>query len=215
MMCESEIHKGMKHMRIGANVSVIAILTLALTAAAAGQAPGRGAARPPQAPPLQMSVTGFADGATIPTEFTCSAGPQAVSPAVHWSQVPPGTKSFVLLLHDPEPHPGKHLQDITHWLIWNIPGTATGLPQGVPAGATLPDGAHQLNQRNQPAFMGPCAPPGPQHHYTWQLFALDTTLDLPANASRAAVMQATDGHILAAAEWIGRYARPAAAPPAR
>jgi Raf kinase inhibitor-like YbhB/YbcL family protein len=195
--------------------SLTTTLAFALTAMAAAQAPtaqngARRGARGPQPPPLEMTVSGFADGGTIPTQFTCSASPgPALSPAVSWTHTPAGTKSFVLLVHDPEPHPGKKLEDITHWLIWNIPGTATSLPQGVPAGATLPDGAHQLNFRNQPEYMGPCASPGPQHHYTWQLLALDTTLDLPANASRAQVMQATDGHILGAAEWIGRFARSA------
>ena len=174
---------------------------------APGGGGGRGGGRGPQAPPLLMTIPGFADGSTVPVKFTCSAQPAAVSPEVQWSQVPPGTQSFMLLLHDPEPRPAKGLTDITHWLIWNVPGTAKGLPEGVPAG-TLPVGSHQL-KGNRPAGMynGPCAPPGPNHHYTWELYALDTKLDLPEEATRADVMKAADGHILGAAIWIGLYHR--------
>ena len=196
---------------------IISSLVMGLAATTVGQTPAGsgGAARSPQAPPLLMSVSGFADGATIPDKFTCSAQPAPVSPAVHWSQVPPGTQSFVLLLHDPEPQHGGHLDDVTHWMIWNIPASATDLPEGVPVGATLPDGSHQVNALGQVGFRGPCAPAGPQHHYTWELYALDIKLSLRETATRAQVMQAVDGHVLGKAEWIGRFARPAAAAPVR
>ena len=112
-----------------------------------------------------------------------------------------GTKSFLVLVHDPEPHPGKGLTDITHWLIWNIPATATGLPEAVPAGATLPDGSHQMKRGNganaAAAYGGPCAPPGPDHHYTYELWALDTMLDVGEGGTRADVMKAADGHFWA------------------
>jgi len=192
------------------------MLTLALAASGAAQQGGAPAGgRGPQVPPLLLTVHGFADGSEVPLKYSCSGPPAGgVSPAIDWKQVPPGTQSFVLLVHDPEPHPGKGLIDVTHWLIWNIPGTATGLPEAVPAGATLPDGSHQMKRGNGAnavaGYFGPCAPPGPDHHYTYELWALDTKLDLPETASRPDVMKAADGHILGAAEWIGLFHRTAA-----
>src|SRR5262245_23014978 len=88
-----------------------------------------GGGRGPQSPPLLMTTTAWEDGGVIPDKYTQKAGPMAVNPELKWSQIPMGTQSFVLLLHDPEPVLNKGSKmDITHWLIWNIPGTATGLP---------------------------------------------------------------------------------------
>jgi Raf kinase inhibitor-like YbhB/YbcL family protein len=190
----------MKRCRIPALLGFITAALAVTGAAQQGGAPGAGrGGRGPQVPPMVLTVNGFAEG---------------VSPAMEWKQVPPGTQSFLVLVHDPEPHPGKGLTDITHWLIWNIPATATGLPEAVAAGATLPDGAHQMKRGNGPnavaAYGGPCAPPGPDHHYTWELWALDTMLDVPVDATRADVMKSADGHILGAAEWIGMFHRTAA-----
>src|SRR6185437_15197943 len=94
----------------------------------------------PRTPPLLMTSTAWQDGGVLPDKYTQAAGAAAVSPELQWSQVPPGTRSFVLLVHDPEPVLNKSPKmDITHWLVWNIPGTSRGLPEGVMAG-TLPDG---------------------------------------------------------------------------
>jgi Raf kinase inhibitor-like YbhB/YbcL family protein len=172
---------------------------------------GGGGGRGPAVPPLLLTVTGWADGDSVPLKYSCSGQPAGVSPAMSWSQVPPGTQSFLVLVHDPEPHPGKGLTDITHWLIWNIPGTATGLPEAVPAGGTLPDGSHQMKRGNganaTAAYGGPCAPPGPDHHYTYEVWALDSKLDVGEDATRPDVMKAADGHILGAALWIGKFHR--------
>jgi phosphatidylethanolamine-binding protein (PEBP) family uncharacterized protein len=102
---------------------------------AQGGGRGGGGGRGPAVPPLIMTSTAWEDGGVIPDKFTQAAGATAPSPALSWSQVPPGTQSFVLLMHDPEPVLQKGSKmDITHWLIWNIPGTSTGLPEGVAAG---------------------------------------------------------------------------------
>ena len=174
-----------------------------------GQAPG---GRGPQTPPLLMTTTAFEDGGVIPDKYTQAAGPMAVSPELKWSQVPPGTQSFVLLLHDPEPALNKSSKmDVTHWLIWNIPATATGLKEGVPAGE-LPDGSRQVSLRAN-AYMGPGAPAGPYHHYTFELYALDTKLDVaqgtPGEAAntRIGVVNAMDGHVLGKAILVGRFHR--------
>jgi Raf kinase inhibitor-like YbhB/YbcL family protein len=152
------------------------VLSVASAAAVAAQTPpaqppagGRG----PANPPLIMTTTAWEDGGVIPNKYTMAAGTAAVSPELKWSQVPPGTQSFVLLMHDPEPVLAKGSKmDITHWLIWNIPGTSTGLAEGVATGE-LPDGSRQVSLRAN-AYMGPGAPAGPYHHYTFELYALDT-----------------------------------------
>src|SRR5215470_9554871 len=121
-----------------ATATMAAAMSLALVAQApaGGGGQGRGAGgRGPQTPPLIMTTKAWEDGGVIPDKYTQAAGPMAVSPALDWTQVPPGTQSFVLLMHDPEPVLNKGSKmDITHWLIWNIPPTATGLKEGMAAG---------------------------------------------------------------------------------
>jgi len=180
----------------------------------AGGAQGRGAGggRGPATPPLIMTTTAWEDGGVIPDKYTMAAGPAAVSPELKWSQAPAGTQSFVLLMHDPEPVLNKGSKmDITHWLIWNIPRTSTGLPEGVAQGE-LPDGSRQVSLRAN-AYMGPGAPAGPYHHYTFELYALDTKLGVPqgtpqeAAATRTAVVNAMDGHVLGKAVLVARFHR--------
>jgi Raf kinase inhibitor-like YbhB/YbcL family protein len=181
--------------------------------APAGRQGGAGGGRGPQTPPLIMTSTAWEDGGVIPNKFTQAAeGGMAVSPELKWSQVPMGTQSFVLLVHDPEPVLNKGSKmDITHWLIWNIPGTATGLPEGVAQGE-LQDGSRQVSLRSN-AYMGMGAPAGPYHHYTFELYALDIKLDVPqgmpaqAADTRTAVVNAMDGHVLGKAVLVARFHR--------
>jgi len=174
----------------------------------AGGGGGRGGAAP-----LLMTTTAFEDGAVIPDKYT-QASQSPVSPELKWSQVPMGTQSFVLLFHDPEPVLGKSSKtDVLHWLVWNIPATSTGLPEGYPQGEQG-DGTRQLSLRGA-GFMGPGAGPGPYHHYTFELYALDTKLDIPqppaqgANAAevRTKVFDAMDTHVLGKAVIVGRFHR--------
>ena len=165
---------------------------------------------PPMGPQLQLSSTAFADGTPVPDKYTCAAGfANMTSPAVSWVNAPKDTASFALLVHDPEAHPMKSINDVTHWIIFNIPGESTGLPEGVKADAPATVGTQGKNIAGQPSYFGPCAPPGPNHHYTWELFALDSKLDLPAGATRSDVMKAMDGHILAGTVYIGLFHRQA------
>jgi Raf kinase inhibitor-like YbhB/YbcL family protein len=182
------------------------------TPPAGGQARGAGGGRGPATPPLIMTSTAWEDGGVIPDKYTQASGPTAPSPELKWTQVPPGTQSFVLLMHDPEPVLNKGSKmDITHWLVWNIPGTSTGLSEAVAAGE-LPDGTRQVSLRSN-AYMGPGAPAGPYHHYTFELYALDTKLDVPqgtpqeAAATRTAVINAMDGHVLGKAVLVARFHR--------
>ena len=199
-----------------AAMAVLAVATLIAQerqgGAPGGGGQGRGGGRGPQTPPLLMTSTAWEDGGVIPDKYTQAAGPTAPSPELKWSQVPMGTQSFVLLMHDPEPVLNKGSKmDITHWLIWNIPGTSMGLPEGVAQGE-LPDGSRQVSLRGN-GYMGPGAPPGPYHHYTFELYALDTKLDVPqgtpqqAADTRNAVVAAMDGHVLGKAVLVARFHR--------
>lgn len=168
----------------------------------------RGAGRGPQGPGLTLTSPDFEDGGVIPDKYTQNS-PNPVSPKLEWSHVPPGTQSFVLLMHDPDVAMGKKTDDVTHWMAFNIPGTATELAQGQPADAKLPDGEIQIvNTGRKVGFMGSGAPAaGPYHHYTWELFALDTKLDLGPDATRQQVVDAMQGHILGKGVLVDRFHR--------
>jgi len=200
----------------------LAVVMAASLAAAAQQAnPPTGnapPAPPPPGPTLAISSPSFGDGARVPTQYTCSAttpppgGPRnistGVSPALRWMNAPKGTMSFVLILHDPDAHVPKATTDITHWVVFNIPGDATGLPESVPPDAPLANGGMQgTNITGKAAYQGPCAGPPSPHHYTFELSALDQKLDLPQGASRDQIQKAMEGHVLGSAVYIGLFNR--------
>jgi Raf kinase inhibitor-like YbhB/YbcL family protein len=189
------------------------------TAVSAAQAPAPAPAetqslakpRPPAKPGLTLTTTAFEDGGIIPNKYTVAASPaQSVSPDLAWTHVPDGTVSFALILHDPDTSLARTTDEVLHWLIFNIPGTATGLPEAVPNVAQLPDGSIQgLNRAKKPGYLGMgMGSAGPYHHYTWELFALDTKLTLGPDATRAALLAAINGHILDKAVLVGRFHRP-------
>src|SRR5579863_5664400 len=204
--------------RIVRPLALSALLLVAGAVPALAQG-GGGGGRPPMGPPLQLSSSAFTDVGPYPDKYSCIPGmaggpPDAskmVSPPLSWVNAPAGTKSFVLLLHDPDAHRPKEFDDITHWMIFNVPGDATSLPEGVKADSTA--GVQAANVTGQPVFFGPCAPPGPVHHYTFELFALDTMLDLQKGASRDDVQKAMDGHVLGGTVLIGLFHRTGAGGP--
>jgi Raf kinase inhibitor-like YbhB/YbcL family protein len=165
-------------------------------------------AKMPPRPGLTITTSAFADGSEIPAKYTQS-DPNPVSPKLEWTNVPPNTVTFALILHDPDVALQRKTDDVLHWMIFNIPGTAHELPEGVPANATMSDGTVQAkNLRGAVGYMGPGAPAvGPHHHYTFELFALDTKLDLGPDATRADVLKAIDGHILGKGVLVGRFHR--------
>jgi len=167
-----------------------------------------GQARGPATPGLTLTTPAFADGAEIPARFTQSVE-KPVSPKLEWTNVPANTVSFVLHMHDPDVAVMRNLDDVLHWMAFNIPGTARELPEGVPPTAQMSDGTIQLkNRAGAVGFLGSGAPAvGPHHHYTWELFALDTKLDLTPDATRADVLKAIDGHILGKGVLVGRFHR--------
>lgn len=177
------------------------------TAGALAQAP---AALPQNKPGLTLTTSAFEDGGIIPNKYTMAAEGTAVSPKLTWDHVPEGTVSFALILHDPDTSLAKSTNEVLHWMVFNIPGTARELPEGVPAQANLPDGSIQaLNTRKSVGYMGMGArAPGPYHHYTFELFALDTKLSLGPDATQADVMKAMNGHILMKGVLVGRFHRP-------
>jgi Raf kinase inhibitor-like YbhB/YbcL family protein len=190
---------------------VVTLLTIGLASAqdrgqgagAGAQGGGRGGGRGGGLAMLTVTSTSFADGAEIPAKYT---GAQGTSPQLSWSGAPMGAASYVLIMHDVDVAiPAGNLRnDITHWVVWNIPASATSIPEGGP----VPSGANQVSMRG-PQYMGPAPPPGhPYHHYIFELFALNATLDVAAGATRADVEKAMEGKILARGAYVGR-AKPA------
>jgi Raf kinase inhibitor-like YbhB/YbcL family protein len=185
------------------------LLGVSLHAAVSAQQQQPAAGGPPPRP-MTLSTTACPDGAQIPAQYT-QAGEQ-VSPALTWTNTPAGTVSFVLHMHDIDVARNKTLDDQAHWVVWNIPGTATGLPEGVPKGETLADGSRQISASGA-VYRGPGAPAtGPLHHYVFEIIALDTKLDVMGTAdafeTRAAVMKALEGHVLGKATYVGLFRRP-------
>jgi len=176
---------------------------------------GRGAGAPAAAQggaaPMRLMSNSFIDGGLIPPKYT-QAGEQA-SPQLAWANAPMGTQSFVLHMHDMEGARNKTTEDQLHWLVWNIPAETRALPEGVPMG-DLKDGSHQTSATGNGVYRGPGAPAnGPYHHYVFELFALDTKIDVPANAAdpfdtRAKVLTAIQGHVLGKAVYLGFFRRP-------
>ncbi len=187
---------------------LIVAALVAFTSSAYAQG-GRGGGR---AVTMTLTTTAFPDGGMIPTRYT-QAGDQT-SPALAWTGAPDSTaKSFVLLMHDVDVANGPTGEDQLHWLVWNIPGNATSLPEGVPQGGDQPNGMRQISVSG-PYYRGPGAPAtGPQHHYVFELYALDTMIDVPAvgqtpQATRAAVFAAMQGHIRGKGVLVGLFKRP-------
>jgi Raf kinase inhibitor-like YbhB/YbcL family protein len=161
-----------------------------------------------QLPPMiKITVEGYSDGGVIPNKYTCAGSPTAPSPKISWSGAPANTAAYTVLFHDPDPVlGGSATNDVMHWMIFDIPGTATGLPEGVAKGAELPDGSKQLAGFAGNGYMGPCAPPGHgAHHYTFEIWALSEKLNLPATATRDQVMQAMNGKVLTKGLYVGFF----------
>ena len=180
------------------------------TAAQGGQGRQGGGGAAPAAPAMKLSSPAFATGSAIPQKFGCGADPVNVSPALQWSDLPAGTQSLALLMTDLDYRPQKSVQPFLHWMVWNIPASSKGLPEGVPAKSPLDDGAVQLLAKGRGGMVGyrsPCPPAGPPHHYVFTLFALDGKLDLPATSTRDEVEKAMAGHVLGQGVVVGLFTR--------
>lgn len=153
-----------------------------------------------------LTSSSFVAGTPIPERHTCDG--KDLSPPLAWSGAPAGAKTFALINDDPDARkPGGWV----HWVIYNIPASTTGLPEGVARDArpSTPAGAEQgTNDFGKVGFNGSCPPPGKPHHYHFTLYALDAALPLGPGATRDDVRKAMTGHVLGQAELIGLYARP-------
>ena len=158
---------------------------------------------------MTLSSPAWPDGGTIPVKYAQPGGD--VSPPLAWSNAPANAASFVLIVHDLDAAIAPGTDDTLHWLVWNIPGSARALPEGLPQGA-LPDGSRQISATG-PNYRGPGAPAGgPMHHDVFELFALDAMLDVPAvgaspSQTRAAVIAAMAGHVRGKGVYTGLYKR--------
>jgi Raf kinase inhibitor-like YbhB/YbcL family protein len=166
-------------------------------------------ATPPARVRVGMTITSpsFTDGSVFPDQYTMkNATP--LSPALAWQNAPANTVSFTLIYYDQDELRQKNSADVVHWMILNIPGTASLLAEGAGTSASLPDGAVQVkNASGKVDYMAPGMGCCTYHHYTFQLYALDTGLNLGPDATRGDVQAAMDGHVLAKATIGGRFHR--------
>lgn len=196
----------------------------------AAQRGGRGGIRN-----MTLTSSAFQDGGMIPDKHAQPG--RDVSPPLSWSGAPDSTASFVLLMHDIDAVSGDGTADVLHWMVWGIPGTMLSLPEGLPQGSTIPisapvqvagavgggggggrggagGGIRQLSVSG-PYHRGPAAPStGPAHHYVFELYALDVTINVQSGivstaVTRDAVMDAMKTHIRGKAVLVGLYRRPA------
>ena len=167
--------------------------TLALLAASTNVTPSAEAELP-----MQLSSTRFTDGGPIPPDYTCDG--HDVSPPLAWSDVPPATKGFTLIVDNPDAPKGVFV----HWLVYNLPGSTRGLSEAV-THESLPGGAAEgTNDQGRVGYAGPCPPKG-LHHYHFKLYALDGPLTGLTNPSKADLERAMATHVLAQAELVGVY----------
>jgi Raf kinase inhibitor-like YbhB/YbcL family protein len=149
---------------------------------------------------FQLKVDGFSDGDKIPGRFTCEGAD--TSPALTWSGAPPESKSFALIIDDPDAPSGTW----NHWLLWDIPATVHSLKSGYQPTDPVQAGKNDFGKQR---YNGPCPQKGHgEHRYFFRLFALDVeTLKLPVGANRARLDALIDRHTLAMAEYMGLYSR--------
>ena len=176
--------------------------------------PGRGGGGRGRGGTVIMTLTApWATGAEIPLKYTQAGG--EVSPALSWDNPPETVVSFALIVHDVSAAVNPGTDDVLHWMLWNIPAASRGLPEGVPRGSQLPDGTRQISATG-PNYRGPGAlASGPPHVYVFELFALDSMIDVPALGPtgatvpqiRAAVMAAMATHVRGKAVTAGVFKR--------
>jgi hypothetical protein len=186
----------MRALRLGAAFAVV-IGAMSVQTADAQPGGGGGGFR---LAPLSMASTAFDDGGVVPPMYSFRGG--NVQPGFTFSNAPPETVSYAIIFHDIDVALGGTTNDVLHWIVWNIPASAGGIPEG-----RLPEGAVQgKNMAQQNSYFGPGAPPGPRyHHYVFELFALNANLELPDTAGRDELVAAMNGKIIAKAAYVGRF----------
>lgn len=147
---------------------------------------------------LAIKSSAFNEGGSIPSQYTCDG--EDISPPLSWQDEPKNTKSFVLIVDDPDAPVGNWV----HWILFNIPEAIHELSENL---SSLPNGAQfGKNSWEKSTYGGPC-PPNGEHRYFFKLYALDTLLNLPAGATKSQIESAMRGHIIATAKLLGKYKR--------
>ena len=149
---------------------------------------------------FQLTIDAFRESAPIPRRHTCDG--EDISPALAWSDEPGETRSFALIMDDPDAPGGTW----NHWLLWNITAGTDALSERFSAG---PTGLSGTNDFGKPGYGGPCPPRDHgAHRYYFKLYALDVEkLALKAGTKRAELDRALKGHVLAETRYMGRYER--------
>lgn len=150
---------------------------------------------------MQLESDAFTDQSSIPAKYTCDG--ENISPALTWDAPPSDAQSLALIVDDPDA-PG---QTFSHWVVYDLPVELRQLSEGLPPQPILLEGGVQgKNDFGRYGYGGPCPPSG-THRYFFQLFALDTLLNLPPGATKEEAIAAMKNHVLAGAELVGRYSR--------
>ena len=151
---------------------------------------------------IELSSTAFQPGATIPQQYTGDGADR--SPPLRWSETPSGTTSLAVICDDPDAPRGTWV----HWVLFNLPAPTRALEEGMPPTATLDNGATQgRNDFGNTGYGGPAPPPGRPHRYVFTLYALDVAVDLSPGVTKAQLLGAMKGHVLAEGQLVGTYGR--------
>jgi Raf kinase inhibitor-like YbhB/YbcL family protein len=151
---------------------------------------------------IQITSTAFAEGQPIPQKHAFED--KDLSPALQWTGVPPAAKSLALICDDPDAPMGTWV----HWVVYDLSPATAGLAEGVAKSPELANGAKQgVNDYKRIGYGGPCPPPGKPHRYFFKIYALDTVLNLKPGATKADLLKAMDGHVIAEGQLMGTYQR--------
>ena len=151
---------------------------------------------------MRLLSSAIHDGDSIPQRFTCEG--ENISPEFHWEDAPKESKSFVLILHDPD---APRKDGFTHWLLYDIPPNVTRIPENLPKQASVANsGVQGKNDSGKLGYTGPCPPSG-RHRYFARLYALRKELNLPPGATANDVKQALEGKVIEQTEWMATFAK--------
>ncbi len=165
------------------------------------QVPGETGAPPKGGKKMEITSSAFQAEGMIPSKYTCDGAD--ISPPLEWKNAPEGTRAFAIICEDPDA-PGRTW---IHWVLYDLPATATKLPERVPPNRQLDSGGkHGTTSARSLGYHGPCPPSG-THRYYFKLYALDRPTGLEPGATKEQFLSAAKGHILAATEVMGRYKR--------
>ena len=152
---------------------------------------------------MTLTSPAFSHNGAIPRRFTCEGAD--VSPALQWSGAPQGTKSFALIVDDPDaPDPKAPKMTWVHWVVYNIPADATGIAEDRAEHGLPPGTKEGINDWKRADYGGPCPPIG-RHRYFHKLYALDAPLPDLGRATKAQLLKAMQGHVLGEAQLVGTY----------